>query len=100
MPRARRLEAEHRLAQIRRSQPERDLPAQYPPVVLGSPRTLSGDHQRDARAFGPRDTQEAHQRVMRLGLRETMEVDTRIDAGPPAGEALPQPAIEAGQRGN
>jgi len=90
MCRTGRLEPQHGLAQLRRSQPQRDLAAQHPAVGIRAAHALSGDHQHDARAFGARTAQEARQRVVRLGLGEAVQIDAGIDSGAAPGEALPQ----------
>src|SRR5256885_14693472 len=100
MLRVRRLEAEHRLAQVRRSQPIGNLAAQHALVFGRAAHPLSGDHEDDARALGARGPQKPQQRAVSLGLREAVQIDVSIDPGTTASKPLPKPAIETGQGWN
>ena len=95
-----RLESQHGLAQLRRLQPQRDLPAQHPAVGIRGAHALSGDHQHDARALGAGNAQETHERIVSVGLGEAVQIDAGIETGAAAREALPQAAIEIGKRRN
>src|SRR5262249_33609465 len=97
------LEADHVSAKLRPLEPERD-PATHPATVarkrVDARSALASDHQHEARAVVLRVAQKAHQRVMRLRLREAMQVDARIDRLRAARELLPGLAIERNRCGH